>query len=431
MGRFDFESPGAAFTEQISKELAQRKAEQRQSMLDQLTMNSDVRAQEESARRKTESDAQLADTREQRRLQKLGIIGGNMNPGEDPSSLGLSPEDIELGKSLAMFRRQPTPSVSSTAEFTNPETGEQASVAGPASTPEAPVPPRLGYVGDKGDRDKQRQRDMSAQFIFGLYNDKDPKRAQYAKFAEQQAMLNDGIVPGAVMAQLMQPEVPVNIFDMDSGQMTSGGTVPANSQLITRTRPPRDYKPRNMMQAMDANGNLALIDQESLSIDPATGIAKLPEGYTAARGSNGASNQFIPLGISNGAYESYMEELRLLEPNEAGVVAPGDMLGLRQRAAKIISDAKVAPKVRDLAMRFVGNPDSIGSESLSQQEALQFRQLLNVIAAAPSVVDIYRRNAIKTAPKPAAPAAPGSVIKDMTETPKTLGPSDMVLGRYF
>src|SRR5688572_600906 len=98
MGRFDFQSPGAAFTSQIADALAQRKVQERQHMLDQLTMNADARAAEDQefqrqhlARQEAESKARMGQMAQESELTKLSALEAPMDADTDPASLGYKP----------------------------------------------------------------------------------------------------------------------------------------------------------------------------------------------------------------------------------------------------------------------------------------------------------------------------------------------------
>lgn len=426
MARFDFQSPGAAFTGQIAEVLAKRKAEERQSMLDQLTMNADMRAQEAAQRDAAAQKAQLENQAFERNITELGLITRNMRRGDDPTARGVNPELFELGKKYGMFEEMPTPQVSTTTDFVGPEgtVMENGIGAAPEAANTPPPPPRWGFVGNAEERVEAEDVAGDAKLIARLMEN--PETRKQGQYLMDLANANRGRIPEGVAEKYLQPDVPFQIFDQATGELRDGGMVSPHAQVATLPRPPRDHRPRNLMPVIDREGNLGLIDQETIPVDPITGIANLPEGYTRASGGSGADGS-QPLGITNRAYDAYVDELSLVEPDETGKVPAGPMLAVRQRAAKIISEARTTPKVRDLAARFIANPSAISEEALTEKEALQFRQLIGVLAADSSIANLYRQNAIQV-------GKPGDAIKSATQTPQPQPAaggslSDVLLGR--
>jgi hypothetical protein len=402
MSRFNFQSSGAAFTDEITKALALRKAEERQNMLDQLTVNAEDRAAQEAVRRQKESDSQLATSALAREATTLGLYDDAVfQPGEDVAAR-IGEEGSQLYKKWGRLAPQPVADVSSSTSFTGPDgdvvQGEQAAPTGPPPTP------KFGFAGTKEDQERKRKRDMSAQLLISVLQDtKNPNAPMIAQKLEQDMLANDGIVTPAFVEKYLGPDTPIGVFHQETGETTLGGktvsSAPAWSKIFTQSRPHVEPRPRNFMWGVNEDGDGVPIDQDSIPVDPNTGLGKLPPGIKPVRGGSGGNDSSQPLGISNSAFNSYIEEFGIAEPDEAGKIATGPMLAIRQRAAKIISEARTTPKVRDLAMRFIRNPDSIANESLNEKENMQFRQLLGVIAATPDVANLYRQNAI-VLPKP-------------------------------
>jgi hypothetical protein len=319
MGRFDFKSPGAAFTASIADTLAQRKAEERQMMLDQLTVNSDQRAQEAAARQAEEHRLGLEQTRQQmgfagedQEFQRAGMIAAGLDPDSE-----IPAEALPLFQKLGWARQLPTPQVSTETSVQMPEGADPEAFAKQLEQSTAPSgPPRYGYVGNEKQREHRRKQEQTGALLKNLMGNKET--AEAGQYLAQLAAANDGIVPEAVAAKFLQPNVPLEIFDQETGKIRSAGNVSPHAQILTHTRPPQQIRPRNMIRVTGPDGTAALVDQESVPVDPRTGMAQLPQGYTISSGGSGGAggNLNLPLGISDGAYNAYIDELGVLELNE-------------------------------------------------------------------------------------------------------------------
>lgn len=383
MARFDFQSPGAAFTAQIADTLAQRKSDERQALLDQLTMNADSRAQEAAQRDADFQKQQLANMQFTQNMQKLGMLTQNMRRGDDPLSRGVAPELFEFGRQLGTFEQMPRPEVT-TSEGVYSEAPVGVDGA-PAPVAPGPAPaPRWGFVGDRSEREDLERAAGSNKVIESMLAD--PNRRAEAEALKYAALVNRGILTPEVTARYTQPDVPVEVFDMDTGQLRSAGTTSPFAQILTRTRPPREYKPRNLMPIVDANGNLSMVDQDSIPIDPNTGLAKLPPGYSVPgrNGSGGGAHPLSALGLQQGFMDDVtLADRQLADPRS---VTPAAIAGYRSTMGLAFQNAqiKASPLVRSLATEYLLNPRAtqakVAQMDLSEKDMNDLNTMINAVS---------------------------------------------------
>jgi hypothetical protein len=241
MSRYDFQSGGAAFSDQIAQLLAQRKAEERQRLLDSLTVNADSRAQEAAQREqeqlqleKQRADVQMAGEKQRQGFERLGQFTQFMEPGDAPPK-GMKPEDIQLGQEFNVFKPIPANPADT---FVGPE---PEGVKAPA-----PPEPQLGYTGTEAQRTKAQAKTNSAALITKLLSD--PQTEELGVAAQNQADLNDGVLSAEFMQTYAGPSKQIYVFDDRTGKMTDmagrpvdPNHIPSNAQVITRPYPPAKY----------------------------------------------------------------------------------------------------------------------------------------------------------------------------------------------
>lgn len=436
MARFDFQSPGAAFAGEITDLLAQRKAEERQRMLDQLTVNADTRAQEVASRQGEEHKAQMlamqqqqAAAAQQMELGKVGALGWGLDADDDLS--GMAPEDLALMQKWGRVKNLPTTQVSTDVEFSTPE-GE-ALEGGPveAPVPAPPAQPRLGYVGTPEQRERQRLRSQSSNLIAGLMQN--PKTAETGAFLAQLAQANDGLVPGDVMAQFLAPESPIGVFHEPTGQVTFGGkpasSMPSNAKVFSQGHAPYRAPRQWINGGIDPEtGNTVLVDPNVVGPDGQPARIQIPN--TAPRGANATSTA---LGIPQGLYEDHRDNMLVLQEDENGKVATANMRMFRQSANQLIREAKKAsPMARELASTYVNDTanydrlvrEAAASGKLDDKTKTDLGALLDVVGTA-DLKDLFLANPVmrKTQPprqrqgpaRPATPSGPGSTISQLVQ----------------
>jgi hypothetical protein len=365
MARFDFQSPGAAFTGQIAEALAQRKAEERQMMLDQLTVNADSRAQENALRQAAEHKQQLAAGEQAMRFgaedqdfQRAGMIAQGLDAGGE-----IPTESLPLFQRLGWAKQLPTPQVSTETSVQMPEGADPEAFAKQLEQTQAPAgPAKFGYVGNLEQRDKQRARESSSGLIARLMES--PKTKQQGEFLSQLMAVNDGVIPEAVASKFLQPDVPLHIFDVDSGRVTNAGNISPHAQVVTRSRPPRDIRTQ-WVHGGEKDGNTVFFDAENparqVSID------------ASRRGGGSSSSNQASLGSLN-IPSSYLDDINLsmsaLVRDPRGVT-PEALGGFRNAMSIGFNEAKVnvSPAARQAA------------SSLLNTELQQGRQLLEQLVA--------------------------------------------------
>jgi hypothetical protein len=378
MARFDFQSPGAGFTDQITDMLAQRKAEERQRMLDQLTVNADRRAQEVAARQQSEHEEQMRGMGQEREIGLVNALGVGRSRGDDLSTL--SPEQRELFSKYGRTTQFPGTQVSTTTEMEGVD-GLQTEVA-------PPTPPRMGYVGTPQEMEDERRRAADASAIARMMESDNPAEREKGALLSRMMSMNDGKIPAEFAAKLMTPGGRVRSYNPDTGKMSDLGEVGAFDQVISQGYRPRDFSQQPLMPLESEDGSQAGYwdpNQRKL-VEP-------PPGWRHRRP---GGSQYLPLGVSDGASSDYRQQLEIINPDpETGLIAPGVMSSLRQTAGVMIANSRTSPKVKDIAMRFLNDPSSIASEQMTDTEKTQFKQLMTLIAPDAAVVDVYRRNAIR------------------------------------
>jgi hypothetical protein len=403
-GRFQFESPGANFTGEITKMLSQRKAEERQRLLDSLSFSADTRAQEAAQREKGESEARLARQKEQDAIARVQLLTGNMNPGDDPAERGASPDDIETGRKLGFFEKKLTPSVSSSITDIATEDGQTPVDFKPESAtpiPAAPSKPSYGYVGSEKDRLHNRQVASTATLIQGLLNSGVPEKVEHGQLLAQFAAANDNVLPDSAF-QYMTPNPHLRVWNDSTGKSIDGGAIGHNDKVIEQGYPPRELQQRQWLPGgLSANDEVQYINPADKS------VVVVPGSHQAGRGTD---KQLNSLGIAQDAYNDYGDTLQLLTPDKFGKVPAGNMISIRQAANRMITSSGVPDKVKSLALLFVNDNPSynkyleahVGKPALSAVEMDKLEQLLGAIAT-PEVAQMYNLNPVVPFEKPEAP----------------------------
>jgi hypothetical protein len=384
-GRFEFESPGAAFTGEITKLLATRKAEERQRLLDSLSFSADQRAQEALEREKRESDARMESQKQEDILRRLGTTASFMEPGDDPASRGLSPEDIAAGQRIGMWKEQPVPQVSTAITGMTDEAGTPTENFTPEQAT-APAPKKqLAYVGNPAQRERLRKRTEQGNMIAEMLGSNNPAERQKGELLVKLINLNDGEIPKEAQGLLM-PNKPVSVFSQSTGKLTDAGSVAPNAEVITQGYPPRELRGPQALYAgtSEEDGSTVFVDPTDWSEHKIRGTRRGPD--TSQNG----------LGVPQGMLNDHRANNYMLRPDDYGKVDPARMGRFRQSALQIIASTKASPKVKELANLFVTNTPRYEQvlptvQGLSTQDVNQLRQLLGAIAD-PQTVEIMRRN---------------------------------------
>jgi len=415
MSRFDFVSPGAAFTGEMTKLLAERKAEERQRLLDSLAQNADSRAAQQLERESAESKQRMASQQQQDELARLGAVTSNLDIGADPEAAGVSPEMIALGKKYGAWHDVPEPQVNTAITGMQDDQGQAPTDFTPAdATPPAPKT-HLGYVGSAQQRDRERKRAQTGAIISSLMQD--PQKKQVGEFLANVAAANDGVLSDQALSYLA-PDTNVKIFDEPSGKFKDGGSIPANSHVVTRGYAPSQASMRDRFIGSDISGHPVSINSD--------GSYKVDQNVQLKTGAEENS-----IGIPQRLIEDHNTRVSLLSPDDNGIVDPNDMRVFRQSGFSIIQAAnRVSPMVRQLATEFLNNPAAYAQHltkvQLDDREISQLEQLKNAIAS-PEVAELLKRNPVKALPKPpAAPGAPSTQTNPNGLTPLQIQMMDRV-----
>lgn len=390
MGRqFDFSSPGAAFTETMAKVLAERKAEERQAMLDRLTMAAEERAGRaeqravENQKGETEyRNVNINRIKHDMDNDKAKSIESVLDPSIDPTTQ-LSPEDIEFARGRGLLiPGKPAGQADVTTDYTiKTEGGEQLPTEVPQlpfteglgqSVPMpdryqpsnvVPMPDRSGtsnptpmpgapagfrYIGSAEYREKERQRKEQGSVIIGLLSSDDPRKKQVGEVLAAVMSGNNGQVP-ADMWNMLMPDKPLVMFDEATGKSSTIGNVPYNAGVVTRNRPPQ--QPVGMYEP-DFIGKTA----------EGYPILKYPSGKIVVNkdAQIGPDPNTAPLGIPNGAFTEHNLSVMGLPDG-----APEDIIRFKQTAKNIVTLARVKPVVKNLITTYIDNPMA-GAQALAQ-----------------------------------------------------------------
>lgn len=367
-GRFEFESPGAAFTSQIAQALMQRKAEERQQLLDSLQFSAEQRANDE-ARRNAEmqqqqiaaSKASMASQAQQDELARLGALTQNMTAGANPEEMGYSPEDIQLMQKWGRLKSVPVPQTSTSATFTD-EQGNPTE--GPVEAPAAPPAPktRYSFVGTPQEQEKERLRGLSGQLIQGLMQN--PKQAEVGAFLAQIAQANDGVLPPDVLAQYAGPGRHLMTLG-PSGKVTdTHQQIGPLDQVVQLGYPPSSYfapEPAKQWVGVDPDDPTG---GTQIYMDRQGNISKVRGSRPNAAGTNSANL----LGIPEDAYYKLSLSIGELgaDPQSVDEAALADY---RTKAAGAIGISKLPNNVKLIAMQYLNNPNAalqIANQMLEQ-----------------------------------------------------------------
>jgi hypothetical protein len=438
MARFDFESPGAAFTGQIAQVLTQRKADERQRLLDSLQFSAEKRADDQAKRQAEEQAQQIAESKQrmeyntqQGEIQRVAALTANHLRGENPEDFGYAPKDIDLLKRWGAVHDEAVPQVTEGAStFTDTE-GNPAE--GPAPAPVAPPAPKMrpSFVGTAKEQEQAQLQKQSAMMISGLIGSDKPEEKELGHFYYNLAQANDGIVPPEIVAKFSGPQKHIKSFDIPSNTVKdTGATVGPNDEIVTRPWGPRDYAPRQIVPAgVDDDNNTVYIDPNSVKADK-NGRIILPGVHPKGSANSAAATN---LGIPTKLISDHAIMVNVLRDDvdpDTGKASPSAIGSFRTAAADVISGStKATLAVKRLAKLYATDMNAYIAEikngvSLSPQEVLQLDQLKQLIAPGEDIEQILTANPVhhykKVAPPAAKPAAKppdrtksGSIIDNM------------------
>lgn len=407
MARFDFQNPGAAFAEELATVLAERKAEERQKMLDSLSVAADQRAQQQMQQDELWRKEQLARQARQDELAELGIIAGNMGYGDDPYAAGIPEQKIQRGQELGIFREQaasPVPSVST--DIIGMEAGGEqlGDLPQEPSAPQAqttPQRPRLGYVGSPQEREQQRIAKQQAGIITEMLASDDPKQREKGQLLAQFANMNGGQIPAQAW-DVMMPEAPLVIIDEATGKTTRSGTVPRDAKVVMRGHPPQQPvgATRPDFIGWSENGYPMFMDPGSKSVREDRTV----RGKDPTEGS---------MGIPGQTADRHLISIRLMGQDAE---EPGNIAQFKQTAKEMIAAARVSGNVKSILMRFADNPTE-GTRLMGQMMPTlspEEKQQLDILMSN-TALGFYRNSLMRIVPQAPPGPPPNGGERDLTD----------------
>lgn len=399
MGKYDFQSPGAAAGDQVRQILNQQQAEQRQALLDEI-----ARQNSESQRNYEAAQTDSVKTRDE--LSKLEVASKGLQPGADVST---NP-NLELFKKYGKVSGQrpagTNPVVTTTSEFGGGEdqsipleTGpqEQASApeelspilgSRPAGTPKAPDP--FYFQGDPEDQKRDRITANLGKVMSEI--NADPKMSYMDRMLRIQQATEGENMPGQFYSAL-QPQLPMDVFNQETGKLRPATrengepimTQPGDSPIINWSRPPRVPAPHNAFVGMSPDG------KSGITYNPITdgfNTRALPQGGMAPKPSPASGNKNLP---SPAEFVNLAKLAIKATPNPGsfsqGLPKPGDVAAYNQALNAIIARYPVNKDILQTALDIVAKePDATLPElmenytdSFDENELAELQKLLLIM----------------------------------------------------
>lgn len=398
-GRFQFESPGAAFVDQMAKTLAQRKIEERQAMLDNLAKNADTRAAEEAKQMAIQRADQLKTMQQQREISRLGALTEGMAGGT--SVEGMNPDDLAL---LERYRRvrevepEPIPSVSTDETFN--EVGEKGEKGAALESDQplvpvaaapiiAPRPKRKVFAGTVEEQKKAERIAKGRAALGVLATSGDPEDLKNAEYFSLLAELNDGDIPKEAYS-ILTPKQRAKIMNAETGAIREavddkGQPVMTRGDTILSHNP--YHPPAFHVQKMGTSPEGTL-----LVSTPGGGVKDTGLKVGADPGELPFK---IPVGLANAHRDSFV-----------GLLAEGataaDVATFRKDAMDMLGAAQgVSPKVKMLIRVALHDPDALEAayraNPLTQTEATDLAALLTTIIPS-AAKDVLKQHVPKKTP---------------------------------
>lgn len=298
MARFDFQSPGAAYTDAMAKLLAERKAEARQQMLDELARAADERAAKQSESALRLQDQQINTSKAAADREELKFYMDALDPTIDPATQ-FSPDIVDrLVKSGRVVPdTNPQPSVQTSETFAAPEGADYAI---DNSTTNIGSPEKLGrlpqdgsitpitttqakkkyrFIGDEDYRKQQRREQDVGKVILGLLTSGDPKKVEAGQQLAIVSSLRGGDLSSEDIARNLPTNAPFYTVDPDTGIPINRGNIPSNAQVTVL---PKDRSGRHKQKVgTTTDGRTIYADQygnETIGANPTRDTSEAPAG---------------------------------------------------------------------------------------------------------------------------------------------------------
>jgi hypothetical protein len=391
MGKYQFVSPGAAAGAGILELLTQRREEERQRILDEITAKNaeSQRAAQEQQIRASQEAVEASRGQRERETLKASLPGREL--GEDLGSL--PPELKELYKKYGMAGAKPkgiTPAVGAEETFLDhPPTEEELdAMAKGAATPAAPPEePGLYFSGTPQDRKTERIKQAVGNFrpgsaMEGLNRQDIP---HWQRVIQAAGMFEQDI-PGTAFTS-MQPEKPRMFINPVTGQATpilgpdkkpiTAG--PGDESIIRGEQPRQEYPQSFQMVGTDPDTGKGIYLNQRTGKESVGGFRVGPRPGTARQAATVKEQDLVPVGTSQ-----KLGDLR-------GLADRSDQDNARyfETATNIIMSARVAdPSVRDAALRVLNGVHPLTNQPLTDETAREIGyEMSQTEGATPQEVD--------------------------------------------
>lgn len=278
-GQFDFTSPGAAASDAMTQALVERKALERQNLIDSLSVKASQRADAEAEQQKAYQNYEMQMGRDRNDRERADFLTKNMHNmvGQDISHL--RPEDQQLLTNSGLARQAPVmtaPPILGTDNANGTQTPDQA----------AQMQNKLTYSGTYEDQEKQKLRDVANQIIARQAN------PEAKRFLQDSADANDGMlsqqdidrtIPHHISVVSFEGKVPtINGQPLTSDTVTPFGTdtvVKPLRQAVPRYVPPQEvWNPKtNMTEWHDPETGKLLWQTEGVGKGISAGVVNGPK----------------------------------------------------------------------------------------------------------------------------------------------------------
>lgn len=408
--RFDFESPGAAFVDQMTKTLAQRKVEERQAMLDNLTKAADARAAEEAKQQAVFRTEQMKKMQQEREISRVGALTEGLLGGASVEHL--SPEDRALLRTHGKLKDvdpEPIPNVSTDETFNEvTDTGEKGAALESDIEPQpvaaapiiAPRPKRTVFAGTVAEQQHDEDVAQSRRALGVLATAGDPQSLRNAESLSLIADLNKGVIPKELLISVLSPKQQAIVFNKEKGTFNlatlDGKPLMRQGEEVYQQDPYHapDRGRRSWPVGKDKDGRTIYADE----------FGNETIGKNQVGPDPGELPFKIPIGLSNKHSESFTGLMTALEdPADAD---PIDVATFRKTAKDVLDAAQgVSPKVKRLIQIALQDPAAM--EAAYKADPLSVSERNDFVALLPTIIPAEAKAILQAnAPKRATPVVP-------------------------
>lgn len=337
-GQFDFVSPGAAFADALTQQLAQRKADQRQQLIDTITANAERRSQQEAENMNAYRQSEMRIAQQQAEDAKVNNITRNMTRGQDLSHL--DPDTLSQLQSRGMVMQPQTPLAS--APIT-------AAGQGQMSAPQAPPPQ---YIGSAEEQMASREGDKDNALISRLISSGNPDDKMKADYLASNQDAYGRVAP-EIKAQVLAPAKPFMYFDVPHHKIVNTGTsIPFNADVATIGYPPSSYTDERPHVIGFTQDNFP-VTMDKLGRQTVNGKPYSGTVFTASE-KNAELRGAKPINIKFGSKQltDHAAAIGLLDKTPT----PQNAKTAQQSAIDLIASSNAPEKVKSLARLWVTDP---------------------------------------------------------------------------